>query len=280
LSRAARGATPLEGRFAVLGPRLIAVFVVLAVAACSLVGCGRNDDKQSSEDSMKIIFLHHSTGGKIWNGGIKKWLKKYNKNSGTDYEIVEVEFPARSPYGWSNYPYDYWNIWVNNAGNQEYKREPTLELLAPEYDMVVFKHCYPVSNIQPDIGEAAVDSPEKRLENYMLQYNALKEKMHQFPDTKFLVWTGAAQVRAKTSEDQATRARAFFEWVKTEWDEPGDNIFVWDFFELATKGGLYLAEEYADGPRNSHPNKKFAKLAAPELCQRMVDVIEGRTDDR
>jgi hypothetical protein len=256
------------------------VVIVLAMAVTGSTGCSDSDEKEVSEDAMKIVFLHHSTGNKVWDGGMKKWIKNYNKQNSTDYEIVERDFPARSPYGWSNYPYDYWNIWVNHAGADEFKREPTLELLTPEYDMVVFKHCYPTSNLQPDVGQPSVDSPEKRLENYVLQYNALKEKMHQFPDTKFLVWTGAAQVQAKTNEEEARRARTFFEWVKNDWDEPGDNIFVWDFFDLATKGGLFLAEEYADGPRNSHPNKKFAKMAAPDFCQRMVDVIEGRGDER
>jgi len=227
---------------------------------------------------MKIVFLHHSTGGLIWDGGVKKWFKKYNKTNRTDYKISEREFPAKAPYGWKNYPYDYWNIWVNNAGEKEYLREPTLELLTPDYDMVVFKHCFPVSNILPDVGRPAVDSEEKRLENYALQYNALKEKLRQFPDTKFLVWTGAAQVRAKTNDEEGARARGFAEWVKNEWDEPGDNIFVWDFFELETKGGNHLAEEYARGPKDSHPNKNFSRMAAPVLCQRIVDVIEGRGD--
>lgn len=249
----------------------------LIAAACVVVGCG--GDESSRENSMKIVFLHHSTGRKIWDGGIKKWIKSYNKNNGTNYRIEEREFPARSPYGWNNYPYDYWNIWVNHAGEQEYNKEPTLELLTPEYDAIVFKHCYPVSNVQPDVGEPAVDSPEKRVENYVLQYEALKEKLHQFPDTRFILWTGAAQVKAKVSEEEAQRARQFFEWVKNEWDEPGDNIFVWDLFDLETKGGLYLAEDYADGPRNSHPNKDFSRIAAPQFCQRLVDVLEGRGDD-
>ncbi len=141
-----------------MGFKLTTVFIVLAMVVSWATGCSRTDEKELSEDSMKIVFLHHSTGNKVWDGGMKKWMKNYNKSNGTDYQIAEREFPARSPYGWSNYPYDYWNIWVNNAGNEEYEREPTLELLTPKYDMVVFKHCYPVSNIQPDVGQ-----PDPRL---------------------------------------------------------------------------------------------------------------------
>lgn len=229
---------------------------------------------------MKIVFLHHSTGKIIWDAGVKKWFKKYNKTNGTDYDISERAFPAESPYGWNNYPYDYWNIWVKNAGMEEYQKEPTLELLTPKYNTIAFKHCFPVSNILEDTGSPDIESDEKRIENYVLQYNALKEKMRAFPDTKFLVWTGAALVRQRTDEAQAQRAREFFQWVKNEWDEPGDNIYVWDFFDLETDGGLYLKDEYAMSPTNSHPGKNFAEKTAPQFCQKIVDVLEGRGDDR
>ena len=54
-----------------------------------------------------------------------------------------------------------------------------------------------------------------------------------------------------------------------------DNIFLWDFYELETEGGLYLKPEYATSPTNSHPNKDFAQKVAPYFCQRIVDVIEN-----
>ena len=157
--------------------------------------------------------------------------------------------------------------------------EPTLEMLSKKYDVIVFKHCYPVSGILPDTGSPDVSSSEKRLENYRLQYEALAAKMRSLPDTKFIVWTGAAQVRSATDEEQARRAREFFEWVTHEWDRPGDNIFVWDFYGLETEGGLYLRDEYAKSATNSHPNEAFARRAAPLLGQRIVDVIEGRGDE-
>lgn len=263
------------------------LYLLLFLLILAAVGCGSSGDgdqtaassNSSSEETLNVIFLHHSTGKVIWDAGVKKWFKQYNKKAGTSYQITEREFPAESPYGWNNYPYDYWNIWVNNAGPNPYKNEPTLEMLDEENNLIVFKHCFPVSDIKEDTGNPDVSSSEKRIENYTLQYQALKTKMHQFPGTAFLVWTGAALARQATSEDNAARAREFFEWVKNEWDEPGDNIYVWDFFGLETDGGLYLNDEYAESATNSHPKKKFAKTAVPLLCQRIVDVIEGRGDD-
>ena len=71
------------------------------------------------------------------------------------------------------------------------------------------------------------------------------------------------------------RAREFFQWVKNEWDAPGDNIYIWDLHELETEGGLYLLDKYANSPSDSHPNVDFAKSAGQLLFNRIIDVIEN-----
>ena len=190
----------------------------------------------------------------------------------------ERSFPKEQPYGWKNYPYDYWKIWVDHAGPEPYMDEPTLEILTREHELIIWKHCYPVGKIQEDTGAPDVSSADKRLENYRLQYLALRDKMREFPGTRFLVWTGAALVAPSTNPAEAGRARDFFVWVKNAWDEPGDNIFVWDFYELETAGGLYLKPEHAPEPTNSHPSDEFSRQTAPLLCRRIVDVMEGRGD--
>jgi hypothetical protein len=192
--------------------------------------------------------------------------------------MFEQAFPKREPYGWKNYPYDYWNIWVNHQGTVHFQREPTLEMICTQYDVVVFKHCFPVCKINEDIGEPDVTSEDRRVENYKLQYEALKAKIHQHPDTAFILWTGAALAREATNEAQARRAQAFFKWVRDAWDEPGDNIYLWDFYRLETEGSLYLKDAYTSGVGNSHPNPEFCKRVAPLLVNRVVDVIEGRGD--
>ncbi len=269
--------------------------------------CGQKTDYVPGEAPYKILFLHHSTGMTVWKGDgarneklkrffgidpvydVPEWFAAYNRENSTDYLITERSFPSGDPYPWNNYPYDYYTIWVQHAGDNPYLEEPTLEMLTREHDMIIFKHCFPVSQVQPDTGEPDPGSPEKRIENYKAQYAALKEKMHEFPDTKFLVWTGAANVKKKTKAEYAERAEAFFDWVRTEWDTPGDNIHLWDFYELETEGGLYLKDEFARNPGNSHPNPGFTSKVAPLFCQRIVDIIEtngrnttltGHTTDR
>ena len=229
-----------------------------------------------TESDVKIIFLHHSTGGCIWEGGVEEWFENYNDAEEVNYQITAREYPAND-YPWENYPYDYWNIWINHAGNAPYKGQDTLEILTEDYDVIIWKHCFPVSYIEADTGEPEINSSTKSIENYKLQYNALRDKMRQFPNTRFIVWTGAALIRGETAEENAQRARQFFNWVKNEWSEEGDNVFIWDFYELETEGGLYFKDEYASG--DSHPNATFSQRVAPYFCQRIVDVIEERGDN-
>jgi hypothetical protein len=237
----------------------------------------------------KIIFLHHSTGHCIWvgktnkylfkltqKGDVQKYFDNYNRKNKTDYRIVERPFPKRVPYGWNNYPYDYYNIWVKNSGEKPYMEEPTLEMLAAEYDVIIFKHCFPVSRISEDTGIPDINSDEKRVENYKLQYNALKSKMHDFPDKKFIIWTPAVCTRNKMTEDEGKRTQQFYKWMTGEWDEKGDNIYIWDFYKYETEGGLFLQDKNADGPDNSHPNRELCGRVAPLFSQFVIDVVESR----
>ncbi len=239
----------------------------------------------------KIIFLHHSTGWNVWmgktnkyvfkitgKGDVLKYFRSYNSRNRTDYQISERFFPKEFPYGWNNYPFDYYNIWVRHAGDEPFLKEDTLEILTRQYDVIIFKHCYPVSKILPDTGVPDINSYQKRLENYKLQYDALKKKIHEFGNTKFIVWTPAVHVRSHISEDEALRTLEFHDWVVNEWDEKGDNIFVWDFYKYETEGELYLPERHAFSENNSHPVKQFAAGVAPKFSKFVIDVIEGNIE--
>ncbi len=260
---------------------------VLSTLLCLSVflSCAQPSGGPKLQDPMTgrvdVIYLHHSTGGVVWSGGVPDAVASYNSGHSTDYQITERAYPSGSPYPWNNYPYDYWNIWVNNAGPTQFMSEDTLEILTQNYEVIVFKHCFPVSAIDVDSGTADVASESKQLQNYYLQYNAIKTKMHEFPNTRFIVWTGAALKMADTNPDSAQRARTFFSWVRDTWDAPGDNIYVWDFWTLETGGEneLYLLDANADSLLNdSHPNVAFAAAVAPYFANRLVDVIEGRGD--
>ena len=280
------------------------VLTTVFLASCSrTTGPGSSDYKEHavphSANTTRIAFLHHSTGGIVWKGGIPQFIQSWNTAHATSYEITELAYPNTAGghtqlrkllparifnmvfsdhYPWDNYPYDYWNLWVAHAGENRDRSELNLDDLARSYDVIVFKHCFPVSEVKPDDESPSVSSSKQTLANYKLQYEALKTRMHQFPRTRFIVWTGPALTQAVTNPEDAERARQFSTWVKSTWDEKGDNIFVWDFRELETEGGFYLKPENAYSPENSHPAEALAAKVAPLLGRRIVDVIEGRGD--
>jgi len=233
----------------------------------------------SGANQADIIFLHHSTGDVIWEGGVAQWFADYNQQHSTSYKITQTHFPTwESAYGWKNYPFDYYNIWVKNAGSQPFKDAPTLEMLTRQYDVIVFKHCFPVSEVTADSGDPDINSNARTLGNYKLQYEALKKKMNQFPHTRFILWTPTALVAKQSLPQDAQRADEFAKWVRTVWDTPGDNIYLWDFRSLQVEGGLYFKDSYAANPDDSHPNSGFARRVAPYFGQRVVDVIQGNGD--
>ena len=236
----------------------------------------------SEVTAASIVFLHHSVGGGVWDGGVEQRLAEHNDATGVDYQVQELAFPD-DPYPWDNYPYDYWRLWVDPSDRAPYMEQPTLENLAEAHDVIVFKHCFPAAVVEADTGNPDVASDVKSLENYKAQYAALLEKMHSFGEVRFIVWTSAAMTAAAMadsggSDGHAQRSRQFAEWVKEVWDQPGDNVFVFDFYELETEGGVYLLDEYAEHPSDPHPNEGFAAEVAPRFAARIIDVVEGRGD--
>jgi len=259
------------------------VFLAVLIGIAVFSGCG--DDETTTDPgpgtgtamprNTSIIFLHHSTGGVIWNGGVATAITTYNAVHNKEYSITELAYPD-APYPWANYPYDYWHLWVEDGGRATAEGVATLASFTSSYNVVVFKHCFPVSGIGPDSGNPDISSESKTIENYKLQYEGLKTRLHEFPNNRFVIWTGAALVASASTAESGQRARRFFTWVKDEWDEPGDNIFVWDFYELETQGDNFLLDRLSAGSGNSHPNSTFARVVAPDFVQRLIDVIEGR----
>ena len=80
--------------------------------------------------------------------------------------------------------------------------------------------------------------------NFMLQGHVL-----------YALGLPAALVAGETDAEQAGRAKQFAEWVRSAWDEKGDNIFLWDFRALETEGGrpdahgVHLEVRGPDGKR-------------------------------
>ncbi len=249
-------------------------------------------------DNAKIRFLHHSTGSNVYSqGGVSNWFSNYNTNNETNYSISEVNYPTNG-YPWNNYPYDWWNLWVTE-NTDELPRTPAcqegnvnmecLSNLTQQYDVIIFKQCYPGAGIGVDTGNPDVTSNLKTLENYKEQYRALRKEFDKYPDNLFIAWTLVPLHRLNTDTDTAARAKEFVDWVNNEWlsedSESHSNIKIFDFWSYAAEldqnpdnGQINTLKYEYEGTHtssDSHPNTLANQTIGPIFSQAIVDGIDG-----
>ncbi len=241
-------------------------------------------------EGSKIIFLHHSTGANLCEEGkVLKWFDYYNSLYDTSHQFFTRPYPGLKPKPMYNYPYDYWNLWVKGADKLSSQQgRPSLDELTSKYDVIVLKHCYPVSDIQKDTGFPQIDSDRKSIENYKLQYRALRDLMDSYSDTTFILWTLVPRNRVATTYKHAIRAKEFVNWVKNKFlfedGKTHSNIFIFDFWGLTAeqsqkpnKGEPYCLKweyERMHGERDSHPNEKANIIIAPKFAEFIVNSIQ------
>lgn len=241
-------------------------------------------------NSQKAIFLHHSTGGNVYNEGkVNAWIADYNHQHNSNIELTERAFPNK-PYEWKNYPFDYWNLWINGACDSGQPGIECMKTLSRDYRMIIFKHCFPGAQVLEDTGTPDISAERKSLENYKVQYRALRKMMHKYPDNIFVVWTLAPLHRLSTNPENARRAKQFVEWVKGEWlAEDGkshDNILVFDFWGLTAEekenpgqgqvNCLRYKYERSHESGDSHPNTMANEAVGPIFSKFIVDALNER----
>lgn len=270
--------------------------------ACTVAAAPTQDPMAND---AKVRFLHHSVGQHVWEGGVPTLVKNYNTANNKSYNVTEEMFPKGDYGDWRNYAFDYYLLWVDRQpytfgnGNPADLNQTKLTDLVKDYNLVVWKHCFPMSlayaeglhGIPAENGDRK-KSEESSIENYKWYYGKLKEEMRKHSTTRFLVWTPAVDPETKAKgmlggdfervKASLKRGHEFARWVRDVWDEKGDNIYVFDFYSIETGGGdeqIFMRDKFAKNNGNdAHPNKAFEKLVAPLFVQRMVDVLEGRGD--
>ena len=238
---------------------------------------------------QNAVFLHHSTGYNVYyQGNVAPYITDYNTSHSTAFSLVERSFPD-TPWDWANYPYDYWKLWIGGSCNSANPNIECLRTIASTYDLVIFKHCFPGAGIEEDLGTPDVNSDRKSLENYKVQYRALRGLMDSFPSTKFMVWTLTPLHRLATDSAQASRAKKFVDWVKNTWliedGKEHSNIEVFDFYSLIAElssnpvnGQQYCLKYDYEGDHfgsDSHPNTAANIYVGPIFAQAVIDALQN-----
>jgi hypothetical protein len=222
-----------------------------------------------------IIFLHHSVGHNlIAQGDVRQLFKQAGYDFWDhDYNYLGVTSPDGMPVGYSyNIPGD--NTEPDGLLKLFQQKPYDLPVNAfsnlLQHEVIVFKSCYPASDISSD----------EELEFHKQWYLSMRDVMDRYPDKKFVVLTQPPLHPAETNSEDAARARAIADWLSSEEFQAGHpNISTFDFFNL-------LAESNPDAPDanmlkavyrqgyDSHPNQLANESIAPIFVNFVINAIE------
>lgn len=240
--------------------RIIVCAVMLLFAVLSR-GQALNPDPPS--ETVKLIFIHHSTG--------ENWLNDYNGRLGIAL-MNNNYFVSDTYYGWGpdlgegtigdNTDLGHWYSWFSGPYSTGY-----MASLYPESDqvssysrletdpggengIVMFKSCFPNSNMLgpsepvPPIGSNPLRgqgcwSEDHTVANAKGIYIELRNYFASRPDKIFVAIAAPPLMAGDTNEEYAANAREFNEWLTGEWlvGYSRHNVFVFDFYNTLTSNG-------------------------------------------
>ncbi len=235
------------------------------------------------------IFLHHSTGGRIWGPNtfpnssskisIPTEITKYNSSmelkSSEQFQFKESWFLPEDNEWYIVRDFFEGKI---NGKNPEYnfKNENPADYYY-NYDIIMIKSCYPSSKmVESSDGD---DRKVKSLTNYKNHWRAIIRIMEQHPDNFFVIWTNAPLEARSTNTTEAMLSKEFCNWAKNilaqgkdpEYGAFPKNVYVFDFFSKLTAANGIMEDKYRDYPEDSHPNSYATELVAPILVKEVFD---------
>ena len=218
-----------------------------------------------AKDTVRLVFVHHSTG--------RYWLNTGHGNLG-DSLAAHNYYVRDTDYGWDA-PYNtnigdktdigQWYSWFADStmqDNGKYQCDNITEELfstntkyasynspiadpGGENEIIMFKSCFPNSNVRDDNGT----SPEElfgqpynvsahTLDNCKAVYNEILEFFKNHPDKMFMVITQPPLTQSSTNETYAANARLLTNWLTLEWLQENNwenkNVYVFNYFNILT----------------------------------------------
>ncbi len=211
-------------------------------------------------DFRRVIFLHHSTGASlIEEGDVRQRL------TGLGYEFYDHGYNddglVLADGTWTGRNFDVPDDNTDPDGFADIFAQPlhdpsdnTFSHLM-EYDVIAFKSCFPVSDIQSD----------DQLAEYKSYYLSIRDRMDQYPNKIFIVVSPPPQVAEYTEPEAAARARAFSNWLASdEYLSGHPNVFTFNFFDLlADPSTNVLRTDYQTDEYDAHPNELANRTIGP-----------------
>jgi hypothetical protein len=206
---------------------------------------------------LSMVWLHHSTGDALLKGGLLGALQA----DGVSFHDINYGEAVVDGYVIGDHTdVPEWGKTFNTP--QFFETVSKWEVPEPgkHQDVVMFKSCFPNSNISSDA----------MLDDYKQQYRALLPTFKAHPDILFVAMSTPPLVKARTTPAAAARARAFAVWLGTEYVAGVKNVKVFDLFDaLAILPNMpdanTLVPQFAEGRTDSHPSREGAQAVTRQF---------------
>jgi hypothetical protein len=208
-------------------------------------------DPGKPAEKLTMLWHHHSTGDSLLDGGLRAALESnnidfhdinYEEASVEGYVIGDHTDPPDFPKNFNTPKYfDVLKSWELTGEKKQ-------------HDIIMFKSCFPASNIDDDA----------MLAQYQGYYNSLLPTFKAHPDILFIAMSTPPLVKRDTSPERAARARTWSKWLTTEWVKGAHNVRAFDLFgSLAILEGKpdenTLTPQFATSRDDSHPSPAGAR---------------------
>ncbi len=256
-----------------------------------------------------LVFIHHSCGSNWLNAGLhaallnKDYIDERNDITyGTDMPSDTGQPDSLATTPGDNTNMNHWILWFNDyLGRVE-------DHVAVDGGnrIIMFKSCYPISNIVSDgsePGDPFISS--QTVTNYKAvyrhpsgpgntygtdNYKPLEDIFAENPDTLFIPVTAPPRHYGPsdaTNDAEAHRARLFNNWLKNDWlsdynaDNPVlNNVAVFDWFDVLAYADDHvlhpnrLKNEYGGNAGDSHPNSPANAYSTAIFATNPVNFID------
>ena len=217
------------------------------------------DDPSPPAAPVKLIFIHHSTGG--------HWLADPNDDQpagGLGRALMANNYyVSATNYGWGpnaigdRTDIPNWPEWFTgpnsaailaalygengqNIGDFGAWPRPATDP-GGENRIVLFKSCFPNSDLYGNPTDPPLPEPNDELTvaNAKAVYNRLLIYFATRPDKLFVVITAPPLMASETAPERAANARAFNNWLVNDWlaGYPHRNVAVFDYYNVLTSNG-------------------------------------------
>ncbi len=228
----------------------------------------------AAQAPIRIIFLHHSVGqGLIDGGGVREGL------TARGYAFYDHGYngeglrDAAGEYTGTNFDVPDDNTDPNGLAAifaQPLHDPPdnTFSHLM-QYDVIIFKSCFPNSNIGSD----------EQLAEFQSYYLSMRDRMDQYPNKLFIVVTQPPQVPGASDPDEARRARALADWLASDEFLGGHpNVVTFNFFDLLAGEDNFLRAGYRVDDYDAHPNEVANQTIGPLFVDFVDQAIRNYRD--